>query len=179
VAERTFYGYNDLKGLYRSTDGGATWKLVHSGEIAPWSGFNAELQSVPDHAGHLFFTSGSQGGAQDHHPAPNSFMRSVDGGATWTAVPEVLEVRAFGFGKALTNYPAIFIVGWVRGVYGIWRSDDNARSWVQVGDYPLGNLANVTTIDGDKTVYGTVYVGLSGDGYAYGSLDRRIGRLGP
>ena len=179
VAERTFYGYNDLKGLYRSTDGGATWKLVHSGEIAPWSGFNAELQTVPDHAGHLFFTSGSQGGAQDHHPAPNSFMRSVDGGATWTAVPEVLEVRAFGFGKALTNYPAIFIVGWVRGVYGIWRSDDNARSWVQVGDYPLGNLANVTTIDGDKTVYGTVYVGLSGDGYAYGSLDRRIGRLGP
>lgn len=179
VAERTFYIYNDQKGLYRSTDGGATWKLLHSGEIAPWSGFNAKLQAVPDHAGHLFFTSGPQGGSDDHHPATNAFMRSTDGGATWTAVPDVLEVRAFGFGKAPTDYPAIFIAGWVHGGYGIWRSDDKARSWIQIGDYPLGSLADVGTIDGDKTVFGTVYMGLGGDGYVYGSLDRRIGKIGP
>jgi photosystem II stability/assembly factor-like uncharacterized protein len=168
VTAETFYIYNYLNGLYRSTDGGESWTLVHSGEIVRSSGFNAKLGSVPGQAGHLFFTSGSQGSSGDRHPAANPFMRSTNGGATWTAVPGVLEVRAFGFGLALTNYPAIFIVGWVKGIYGIWRSDDNAQTWVQIGDFPLGNLDNVTTIDGDKNVFGTVYIGFSGSGYAYG-----------
>src|SRR5262249_26381849 len=61
----TFYLYNYLKGLYRSTDGGASWALVRSGEIAPSSGFNAKLGTVPGQAGHLFFTSGPQGNAGD------------------------------------------------------------------------------------------------------------------
>ncbi len=167
VAAGTFYMYNSSKGLYRSTDGGASWTLVHSGEIAPWSGFNAKLQSVPLHAGHLFFTSGSQGGVEDRHPAANPFMRSIDGGVTWTVVPNVLEVRAFGFGKA-----AIFIVGWVNGQYGIWRSNDNAQSWVQIGDFPLGSLDHIDAVEGDKNVYGTVYVGFGGFGYAYGIYGR-------
>ena len=167
VTAGIFYMYNYLKGLYRSTDGGAKWVLLHAGEIAPWSAVSAKLQSVPDHSGHLFFTSGPQGG--DHRPAENPFMRSTDGGATWTPVPNVLEVRAFGFGKALTNYPTIFIVGWVDRIYGIWRSDNDAQSWIQITDFPLGSLDSVTTVDGDKNVYGTVYLGFGGSGYAYGS----------
>ena len=167
VAAGTFYMYNSSKGLYRSTDGGASWTLVYSGEIAPWSGFNAKLQSVPRHAGHLFFTSGPQGGVEDRHPAANPFMRSIDGGVTWTAVPNVLEVHAFGFGKA-----AIYIVGWVNGQYGIWRSDDNAQSWVQIGEFPLGRLDRVNAVEGDKNVYGMVYVGFGGSGYAYGTYGR-------
>jgi hypothetical protein len=168
VTAETFYIYNDLKGLYRSIDGGASWTLVHSGEIAPFSGFNAQLRSVPGQAGHLFFTSGPQGNPENRHPAASRLMRSTNGGATWTAVPNVLEVRAIGFGAALTNYPSIFIAGWVKGIYGIWRSDDNARSWIQIGNFPLGSLDNVTAIDGDKNIFGTAYVGFSGSGYAYG-----------
>jgi len=168
VTAGTFFLYNYLKGLYRSSDGGANWTLIHSGQIAPFSGFNASLRSVPGQAGHLFFTSGAQGNPGAPHPAPNAFKRSTNGGANWTSVPNVLEVRAFGFGKALTNYPTIFIAGWVKGIYGIWRSDDDARSWVQIGDFPLDSLDNVVTIDGDKDVYGTVYVGFNGSGYAYG-----------
>jgi len=170
VAAGTFYMYNYLKGLYRSIDGGATWALLRSGEISSSSGVNARLQSVPGHAGHLFFTSGHQG--VDLHPAEKPFMHSVDGGVTWTIVSNVLEVRAFGFGAALTNYPTIFVVGWVKRAYGIWRSDDHAQSWVKIADFPLGSLDSVPTIDGDKNVYGTVYVGFGGSGYAYGSLER-------
>jgi hypothetical protein len=99
-------------------------------------------------------------------------MRSIDGGVTWLTFTNVLEVRAFGFGRALNNYPTIFVVGWVNRIYGIWRSDDNAQSWVQIGDFPLGSLDSVTTIDGDKNVYGTVYLGFRGSGYAYGSLEK-------
>jgi photosystem II stability/assembly factor-like uncharacterized protein len=174
VRAETFYLYNYLKGLYRSTDGGASWALVHSGAIAPFSGFNAKLRSVPGQAGHLFFTSGPQGGSANVHPAPNRFMRSINGGAMWSAVPNVLEVRAFGFGRALTSYPAIFISGWVKGVYGIWRSDDNAQSWTQIGDFPLGSMDEVKAVEGDKNDYGIVYLGFGGSGYAYGISDASI-----
>jgi len=170
VIAGTFYIYNNLKGLYRSTDGGGSWTLVHPGEIAHFSGFNAKLASVPGQVGHLFFTSGPLGNPRDKHPVASPFMRSMDGGTTWKVVPNVLEARAFGFGAASADYPTIFIVGWVRGIYGIWRSDDNAQSWIQIGNFPLGSLDSIVTIDGDKNSYGTAYIGFSGSGYAYGSV---------
>ncbi|HUI93089.1 MAG TPA: T9SS type A sorting domain-containing protein [Chitinivibrionales bacterium] len=168
----TFYLYNYLKGLYKSVDSGSTWTLVHAGEITPWSSYNAELKTVPLHAGHLFFTGGPQGGAGSSHPENEPFMRSTDGGATWTAVPNVLEVRCFGFGveAGLSAYTTIYICGWVNNVYGIWRSDSLFSAWTQIGDWPLGSIDNIKTISGDMNEYGTVYVGFSGSGYAYGKI---------
>jgi hypothetical protein len=166
VATGTFYIYNYLKGLYRSSDFGMTWVLVHSGEVAPFSQFNAMLKTVPGQKGHLFFSSGQQG--VDVHPASSPLMRSRDGGATWRAVPGVFEVRAFGFGKPIGEYATIFICGWVRGIYGIWRSYDDARSWTQIGPFPLDSLDDVKAIDGDKNVQNLVYLGFTGSGYAYG-----------
>lgn len=172
VLPRTFYVYNNSKGLYRSSDGGKSWTLVHAGEIAPFSQYNAKLKTVPGRAGHLFFTSGPQGGPDDWHPAKNPFMRSTDGGKTWTAVADVFEVRAFGFGKPLIDYPTIFIAGWVHNKYGIWRSGDNTQTWVQIGEYPLESLDGVAAIEGDKNVAGTVYLGFNGSGYAFGTMRR-------
>lgn len=172
VTAGTFYIYNYQKGLYRSTDGGDNWTLIYGHEIAPFSSFNAKLAAVPGHAGDLFFTSGSQGTAS--HPAENRFMRSINGGSFWMAVPDVLEVRALGFGKAARDYPSIYIVGWVHRTYGIWRSIDNARTWDKIGDFPLGSLDTITTIDGDKDEFGTVYVGFAGSGYAYGRMNASV-----
>ncbi len=130
------------------------------------------LRAVPGKAGHLFFSSGPQGSADDRHPAANPFMRSTDGGDTWEAVEDVLEVHAFGFGKGRGAYPAIYVVGWVDGRYGIWSSQDNAASWNEIGDFPLGILDHVTTIEGDGDIAGRVYVGFGGAGYAYGDVRR-------
>ena len=81
----------------------------------------------------------------------------------------MLEVITFGFGAPATpgGYPSIYIVGCVNGVYGIWQSNDNAKSWTQIGDYPNGSLTRIKTISGDPNIYGQVYVGLAGAGYAY------------
>jgi hypothetical protein len=164
----TFYMYHTPKGVFRSTNGGANWTLVKSGEIVPFSGFNAKLKTVPGKAGHLYFTAGHQSG---ENPS-GAFMRSTDGGATWVAVPNVLEAYDFGFGKAApdASYPAIFIAGWVNGSYGVWRSDNEGQSWTRIGTYPLDSLDEIKAVEGDKNVYGTVYVGFSGSGYAYGSI---------
>jgi hypothetical protein len=164
----TFYIYNYPRGLYRSSDGGVTWARIYAREISPFSQFNASIQAVPGRAGHLFFTAGPQGGERVSHPAASPFMRSVDGGATWTAVKNVLEVRAFGFGRALREYPSIVICGWVDNKYGIWESWDDTATWSFLGDFPVDRIDDVRTIEGDKSVIGTVYVGFAGSGYVYG-----------
>ena len=168
----TFYMYNYLAasvGIYRSTNGGVDWTRMSTAEIATGSSFNAQLQAVPGKAGHLFFTSGNQSGA---NPANTKFMRSSDGGATWTEVANVLEVYSFGFGKAATgsDYPAIFIAGYVNRVWGLWRSDDNAVNWTKIGDWPLGNFDLIKTVAGDMNKFGRCYVGFAGSGGAYCEL---------
>jgi photosystem II stability/assembly factor-like uncharacterized protein len=164
VLPDTFYLY--YNGVYKTTDGGDTWTKV-SGEVSPFSGFNSRIEAVPGEAGNLFFTGGPQG--VPIHPAGEGFYQSTDGGASWTAVPNVLEVSTFGFGAPATpgGYPSIYIVGYVNNVYGIWQSNDDARSWTMIGDYPNGNLDTIKTIAGDPNTYGQVYVGFMGSGYAY------------
>lgn len=167
VEAGTFYMYHSSAGLFRSTNGGASWTLARGGELVPYSNFNAKLRSVPGKAGHLFFTAGQQSGGD----APSgAFVRSTDGGASWREVPGVLEVHAFGFGKEApgASYPTLFIAGWVNGTYGIWSSSNEGQAWTRIGDYPLGSLDQVKAIEGDHSTHGTVYVGFSGSGYAYG-----------
>jgi photosystem II stability/assembly factor-like uncharacterized protein len=168
VTAGTFYLYHTPAGLFRTTDGGASWTLVRAGELTPFSGFNAKLKAAPGKAGHLFFTSGPQTGDSPSGP----FVRSTDGGRTWKEVPGVVEVHAFGFGEAApsASYPTIFVAGWVKGAYGLWSSTNEGQSWTRIGDFPTGSLDEVKTLDGDKTTYGIVYVGFAGSGYAYGRL---------
>src|SRR4029077_1374071 len=100
------------------------------------------IQSVPGEAGNLFYTPGNGAG--------DGFYHSTDGGATWTAVANVQEAAAFGFGAPAPgqSYPAIYIAGYVNNVYGIWQSTDDAQSWTQIGTYPNGNLDQISTISG-------------------------------
>ncbi len=168
----TFYMYNyrgTMAGIYRSTNGGVDWARMSTGEVAGGSGFNAKLGAVPGKAGHLFFTSGHQSGA---NPANTKFMRSTDGGASWTEVANVLEVYSFGFGKAASgsDYPVIFIAGYVNNAWGIWRSDDNAATWIKIGDYPLGCPDLIKTVSGDMDRFGRCYIGFGGSGAAYSEL---------
>ena len=141
VQPSTFYIYyvgGSASGVYRSTNGGTTWTKVYNGEISPFSAYNAKIEAVPGQAGDLFFTAGHVEGATN--PADQNFYHSTDGGVTWTAIPNVKEVYTFGYGAPATTggYAAIYIVGWVNNVYGIWRSDNEGQSWTQIGDYPDG-----------------------------------------
>ena len=78
-----------------------------------------------------------------------------------------------GFGAAAPgqSYPAIYMVGWVNGVYGVWQSINEAQSWTSIGTWPNGSLDTITTISGDPNVFGKVYVGLAGGGYEVFSAD--------
>ena len=174
VLANTFYLYFPGNGVYKTTNGGVSWTQVYNGNdgfgsqfngyITPFNWYNNELMSVPGQAGNLFFTGGWQSG----DPTMNQFMRSTNGGATWTPIANVLNVSCFGFGASATpgGYPSIYIVGYVNNVYGIWQSTDNAQSWTQIGTYPNNSLDTIKTISGDPNVFGQVYIGFMGSGYA-------------
>jgi photosystem II stability/assembly factor-like uncharacterized protein len=95
--------------------------------------------------------------------------RSTDGGKTFVRLSGVQEIHAFGFGKAAprADYPALYLVGVVDGVRGIFRSDNAARSWVRINDdqHQWGLVLHIT---GDPKQYGRVYVGTHGRGVVYG-----------
>lgn len=170
VTANTYYLWFKDYGVFKSTDGGATWarqnnttNLCLSGCDQPTAN-NVRFQSVPGNAGHLFFTCGFCG---------DPLWRSLDGGVTWcqvgtncaiTSSQVPTSIIAFGFGKAKPGgggYPAIFIVGNVNSVYGIWRSDDNTATWVNIGTWPMNNFNSPTSMAGDPNIYGRVYIGLS------------------
>ncbi len=165
VLPNTFYLYYGGIGVFESTNGGVSWTQVH-GPLSAGDTSNYEIQSVPGQAGDLFFTAGPQGGSQ---PDTLGFYHSTDQGVTWTAVPNVTSVDCFGFGAPAPgqSYPAIYIVGAVNGVFGIWQSNNEGQSWVQIGTNPENSLDYIKTISGDPNIYGQVYVGFGGSGYAY------------
>lgn len=164
VQPNTFRGYNygsegSAAGVYESTDGGANWTCVHAGAWPEGSFANARLVSVPGNAGHLFYCSGSSGNTDFGGP----MRRSTDGGKTW-AMCNTGEVIAVGFGKPAVVYPAIYIVGWVNKVYGIFQSNDNAVTWTQIGDFPLGCFDTPVDITGESDVTGNCYMSTSASG---------------
>ena len=85
-------------------------------------------------------------------------------------LPAVDQVDDVAFGKARSpgSYPTVFVSGRVAGVYGIWRSVDDTVSWQRVGSFPVGSLDQVTVMAGDPDVFGKVYLGYKGSGWAYG-----------
>ena len=64
VLPNTFYLYYPGNGVYETTNGGARGHKYIADRSQPYSGYNAELQSVPGEAGNLFFTGGPQSGTQ-------------------------------------------------------------------------------------------------------------------
>jgi len=99
----------------------------------------------------------------------NGLYHSSDTGKLFVKLDGIQEIHAFGFGKAApkSDFPAIYLVGTVNGLRGIFRSDDTAKSWVRINDdqHQWGLILHVT---GDPKKYGRVYVGTHGRGTIYG-----------
>lgn len=169
------HNYNsgsDYDGIYVSTDGGANFARVYNGLVDIFTEGHAKLKAVPGRSGYLVFCSGEQDDPETgSHPSSTALKRSTDSGVTWASVPNVLEPRCFGFGKASSpgGFPAVYLNGWVSGVYGVWRSDDFDQAtpaWTQLGQYPLDSLDNIIGIAGDKATHGRCIVAFGGSGCA-------------
>ncbi|WP_030838521.1 RICIN domain-containing protein [Streptomyces sp. NRRL F-4474] len=158
VADRSSAGtfYSLFRGtLHVSTDGGATFTARATGLPA------GRLTAVPGIAGDLWIADGGKG-----------LLHSTDGGRTFTALTTVRSASALGFGKAApgASYQALYLIGTVKDVTGVFRSTDKGATWLRVNDdaHQWGSIGGVGVITGDPDTYGRVYVGTNGRGLQYG-----------
>jgi len=192
---RLFYGVSVKdQMLYRSVDGGATFTAEHLTLAGARAGGGAAG------AGPVSATSGrgdNRGGQDRIYATPGRagevwlaafdglyhsllvFQQTADAKqepnvvAKFAQLAGVEEIHAFGFGKAAPGraYPALYLVGTVKGQRGIFRSIDVARTWVRINDdqHQWGLVLQIT---GDPRIYGRVYVGTHGRGVFYGDPAR-------
>ncbi|MBL7258965.1 cellulose binding domain-containing protein [Paractinoplanes lichenicola] len=153
VDPKTFYAYAAGK-FYTSKDGGASFTA--STATLPATG-RLHFKAVPGAAGNVWFAGES------------GLLRSTDAGATFTKVSSVTSGVNVAFGKAApgATHPAVFLVGTVGGVTGVFRSDDTGTSWVRINDdqHQYGNAGDA--LAGDPRIYGRVYLGTNGRGILY------------
>ncbi len=101
--------------------------------------------------------------------AGSNLYHSKTSGTNATRVTTVTSVTSVGFGKAAptATYPSVYIIGTVSGVTGVFRSNDQAATWVRVNDdqHQYGEMDNVA---GDEDYYGRVFVTTQGRGIPYG-----------
>ncbi|MFI2431288.1 RICIN domain-containing protein [Streptomyces sp. NPDC018693] len=151
---KTFYSLSGGT-LYASTDGGATFTARATN--LP----NGRLEAVPGIAGDLWIAGDSKG-----------LLHSTDGGRTFTTLSTVKSASALGFGKAApgASYQALYLIGTVKDVTGVFRSTDKGATWLRVNDdaHQWGAIGSSGVITGDPDTFGRVYVGTNGRGLQYG-----------
>ncbi|WP_051797804.1 cellulose-binding domain-containing protein [Catenuloplanes japonicus] len=153
VNPATFYGWSGGV-FYVSTNGGATFTA--SSATVPTSG-RVNFKAVAGSEGDVWIT-GDQG-----------LFRSTNSGASFTKVATVTSAINVGFGKAAPggSYQAVYLVGTVDGVTGVFRSDNAGGAWVRINDdaHQYGNMGDALT--GDPRIFGRVYLGTNGRGILY------------
>jgi len=164
VNPNKFYGYDPTTGtFYASTDGGVSFAARATGlpQDLGSPGWTAEAQpkAVFGHEGDLWL------------PTAAGLYHSTDSGASFARIGTIDSAPLVGFGMAApgASYPAVFAVGTIGGVYGIFRSEDAGNSWTRINDaaHQYGVLG---AISGDPRIYGRVYVGTEGRGIVYGDI---------
>ncbi|WP_329334096.1 1,4-beta-glucanase [Streptomyces sp. NBC_00663] len=153
-----FYAYDtDTGTLFASTDGGVTFTARASGLPSGDSQF--ELVAAPGRSGDLWLSV-----------KWNGLYRSTDGGRSFAKVASCWASYTLGFGKAAdgADYPAVYLVGSTESITAVYRSDDEAKSWVRINDdqHQWGWTGEVIT--GDPRVHGRVYLATNGRGIQYG-----------
>jgi len=154
VNPKVFYAYANST-FYVSNDGGLTFTAVKTNLESP----TAKIKAVPGKEGHVWIPGSKTG-----------LSYTTDGGKTINKVDGITRSDVVGFGKAKDgeNYLSIYMCGETDGVYGVYRSDDMAKSWVRVNDdqHQYGSINY--SITGDLRVYGRVFVATNGRGIVYG-----------
>ena len=99
----------------------------------------------------------------------DGLYHSTNSGKYFSKLDGVQEIHGFGFGKGKSDagYSAIYLIGVVNSVRGIFSSDDIAKSWMRIND-DQRQWGLVLHITGDPKLYGRVYVGTHGRGTFYG-----------
>jgi xyloglucan-specific exo-beta-1,4-glucanase len=116
------------------------------------------LKAAPGSDGELWFVS------------HRGLFHSRDGGQRFERIDGDLHVEKMDFGMAQpgNSWPTLFAIGTQAEVSGIFRSDDQGRSWSRINDERHEYGRRFRAIAGDPRIPGRVYVATDGRGIVYG-----------
>ncbi|HJV69348.1 dockerin [Ideonella sp.] len=152
--------------VYVSTDGGHTFTLSAgsvSAGLAPNARWVTSIEVNPNAEGDLWVADG------------NAVYHSVDSGATWTKLPDFASANGaqgaslIALGKAAPGAAysaAIYVVGVINGVWGVYRSDDGGATWSRFND-DAHQFGGIGVMAADQDIYGRIYVSGTGRGLLY------------
>jgi photosystem II stability/assembly factor-like uncharacterized protein len=133
------YGANEQRGVFRSTDGGKTWKKVLYKD--PDTGAE-DLAFDPANSQTIYADLWSarqvpwEGSIEGHK---GGLYKSTDGGDTWTALTKGLPTNQQGLGRigvavAPGDGNRLYAMVDAPQLGGVYRSDDAGGSWTRVND---------------------------------------------
>ncbi|WP_208296048.1 dockerin [Telluria antibiotica] len=158
--------------VYVSTNGGHTFTLSQgsvSANLAPNAYWITSMAVNPNVEGDLWLADG------------NAVYHSTDSGATWTRLNGFASVAATGstaqlqgasaiaLGKAQAGSPysaAIYVVGTMNGVWGVYHSDDSGATWARFND-DTHQYGGIGALAADWNTYGRIYFSGTGRGIVY------------
>jgi photosystem II stability/assembly factor-like uncharacterized protein len=135
------YGPSEERGIFRSTDGGETWKKVIYKD-ANTGGSDVEIDpSNPDvvYASMWEVREGPWEDGNEFNGTNGGLFKSTDGGDTWFALTDGLpkELAQIYVAVAPSDSRRLYAtVGMASGKLGVYRSDDAGKSWAQITDDP-------------------------------------------
>lgn len=156
VQPKTFYSFTS--GVwYVSKDGGLSYKASNATSVGLPAGAGAVPVVNFDKAGEVWLPLGALG-----------IYHTTNFGAKWTKIgPAGINPEFFTVGGPAphASTPALFLWGKAStsSVTGLYRSDDNAATWVRIND-DQHQYGGPTLIQGDPQVYGRVFIGTGGRG---------------
>lgn len=152
--------------VYVSTDGGRSFTVSPgslSAGLAAEAWWATSMAVNPNAEGDLWLADG------------NAVFHSVDSGATWTKLPHFGSANGapgaslIALGKAApgaTYSAAVYVVGVIGGVWGVYHSGDGGATWSRFND-DAHQFGGIGVMAADQNVYGRVYVSGTGRGLLY------------
>ena len=145
--ETLFFGTHRY-GLFRSTDNGISWEQKDNG-LADL--FDAQALVIGDND-HLIAAGSAPRGS-----TCNCIFESNDNGENWSSISSGIPVNTSIYGVKINTAGHIFAYGSSFG-QKIWRSTDNAATWVQLPDpYTSPNASAWYSLDIDSL--GNLFLG--------------------
>jgi hypothetical protein len=152
-------------GFWVSTDGGVTWAETAGTTQVPSYTHWGRMAANPNVSGDLWLVDGWQG-AHSH-----GLYHTTNAGASFTRNTAFTYAWQVALGKAASGqtYPAIYVYGLLAGDtnWGIFQSVDGGNAFNRISYYPYGIFDIPYDMAASWDVFGTVYVGFSGNSFYY------------
>ncbi|MFQ5536830.1 MAG: hypothetical protein ACE5GJ_05195 [Gemmatimonadota bacterium] len=136
------WGPNAERGVFRTTDGGATWEhVLYIDEDTGCSDLDMELSNPRIlYAG--MWTHRRRPWRFDDGGKETALYRTMDGGDTWVKLPVAdAPMARIGVAIAQSEPSTVYVVSEVPDLKGsLWRSDDRGESWRVVNTDPNINF---------------------------------------